>query len=135
MRRFIQDPAQITVPDERTVVFDRGAPQPLLEAYLSSQYGPLVRNVARDDPPAISYVERQWTTILRAVIEGFAFNPINIGTFNVYTMSRATSRQSEPVGWLCGPHGLPSRLPGICPFAAYMKFAPNVRLCTPARSC
>jgi peptide/nickel transport system substrate-binding protein len=47
MRRFIQDPAQITAPDERTVVFDCGAPQPLLEAYLSSQYGPLVLNVDR----------------------------------------------------------------------------------------
>ncbi|MCC2629703.1 MAG: extracellular solute-binding protein family 5 [Thermomicrobiales bacterium] len=45
MRRFIQDPAQITAPDERTVVFDCGGPQPLLEAYLSSQYGPLVLNV------------------------------------------------------------------------------------------
>ena len=47
MRRFIQDPAQITAPDERTVVFDCGVPQPLLEAYLSSQYGPLVLNVDR----------------------------------------------------------------------------------------
>jgi len=45
MRRFIQDPAQITAPDERTVVFDCGEPQPLLEAYLSSQYGPLIMNV------------------------------------------------------------------------------------------
>lgn len=36
-RRFIQEPAQITAPDERTVVFDCGRPQPLLEAYLSSQ--------------------------------------------------------------------------------------------------
>jgi peptide/nickel transport system substrate-binding protein len=45
MRRFIQDPAQITTPDERTVVFDCGQPQPLLEAYLSSQYGPLILNV------------------------------------------------------------------------------------------
>jgi peptide/nickel transport system substrate-binding protein len=44
-RRFISDPAQITAPDERTVVFDCGVPQPLLEAYLSSSYGPLVMNV------------------------------------------------------------------------------------------
>ena len=47
MRRFIQDPTQITAPDARTVVFDCGVPQPLLEAYLSSQYGPLVLNVVR----------------------------------------------------------------------------------------
>src|SRR5215207_6548017 len=45
MRRFIEDPAQITAPDASTVVFDCGGPQPLLEAYLSSQYGPLVLNV------------------------------------------------------------------------------------------
>lgn len=46
--------------------------------------------IARDDPPAIYYMQRQWTTILRADIDGFVFNPINIGTFNFYTMSRAT---------------------------------------------
>jgi peptide/nickel transport system substrate-binding protein len=45
MRRFIDDPAQITASDERTVVFDCGGPQPLLEAYLTSQYGPLILNV------------------------------------------------------------------------------------------
>src|SRR3954470_3753597 len=45
-RRFIQDPGQITAPDARTVVFDCGEPQPLLEAYLTSQYGPLILNVS-----------------------------------------------------------------------------------------
>jgi peptide/nickel transport system substrate-binding protein len=45
MRRFIADPAQITAPDDLTVVFDCGQPQPLLEAYLSSAYGPLILNV------------------------------------------------------------------------------------------
>jgi len=45
MKRFIQDPAQITAPDAQTVVFDCGAPQPLLEAYLASSYGPLILNV------------------------------------------------------------------------------------------
>ena len=44
--------------------------------------------IARDDPPAIYYMQRQWTTVLRNDIEGFVFNPINIGTFNFYTMSR-----------------------------------------------
>src|SRR5689334_3977889 len=43
--RFITEPEQITAPDERTVVFDCGEPQPLLEKYLSSQYGPLIANV------------------------------------------------------------------------------------------
>jgi peptide/nickel transport system substrate-binding protein len=45
MKRFITDPAQITAPDEKTVAFDCGKPQPLLEKYLTSQYGPLVMNV------------------------------------------------------------------------------------------
>ena len=47
--------------------------------------------ISRDDPPAIYYMQRQWTTVLRGDIEGFVFNPINIGTFNFYTMSRKTS--------------------------------------------
>jgi peptide/nickel transport system substrate-binding protein len=45
--------------------------------------------ISRDDPPAIYYMQRQWTTVLRKGIEGFVFNPINIGTYNFYTMSRS----------------------------------------------
>ena len=47
LRRFIQDPAQITAPDASTVVFDCGEPQPLLEALPHRQYGPLIVNVDR----------------------------------------------------------------------------------------
>jgi peptide/nickel transport system substrate-binding protein len=47
--------------------------------------------ISRDDPPAIYYMQRQWTTVLRNDIEGFVFNPINIGTFNFYAMSRKDS--------------------------------------------
>jgi peptide/nickel transport system substrate-binding protein len=47
--------------------------------------------ISRDDPPAIYYMQRQWTTVLRNDIEGFVFNPINIGTFNFYAMSRKES--------------------------------------------
>jgi peptide/nickel transport system substrate-binding protein len=47
--------------------------------------------ISRDDPPAIYYMQRQWTTVLRNDIEGFVFNPINIGTFNFYAMSRKAS--------------------------------------------
>ena len=47
--------------------------------------------ISRDDPPAIYYMQRQWTTVLRKGIEGFVFNPINIGTYNFYTMSRTDS--------------------------------------------
>jgi peptide/nickel transport system substrate-binding protein len=42
--RFISDPGQISTPDEATVVFDCGAPQPLFITALASTYGPQVVN-------------------------------------------------------------------------------------------
>ncbi len=42
--RFVTDPAQITAPDESTVVFDLGVPQPQFPFALASTYGPLVAN-------------------------------------------------------------------------------------------
>ncbi len=45
--------------------------------------------ISKDDPPAIYYMQRQWTTVVRTGVEGFVFNPINIGTYNFWTMSRA----------------------------------------------
>jgi peptide/nickel transport system substrate-binding protein len=45
--------------------------------------------VTRDDPAAIYYLQRQWTTILRKQIQGFVFNPINIGTYDFYRLSRS----------------------------------------------
>jgi peptide/nickel transport system substrate-binding protein len=44
--RFIADPAQISAPDARTVVFDLGRPQPLFEAAMASAYGTAIVNVA-----------------------------------------------------------------------------------------
>ena len=44
--RFVDDPARITAPDESTLVFDLGKPQPMFEAAMSSQYGPLIVNAA-----------------------------------------------------------------------------------------
>ncbi len=43
--RFVADPAQITAPDSRTVVFDLKQPQPLFEAAMAATYGPQVVNV------------------------------------------------------------------------------------------
>ncbi|MGI9254959.1 MAG: ABC transporter substrate-binding protein, partial [Thermomicrobiales bacterium] len=45
--------------------------------------------ISKDDPPAIYYMQRQWTTVIRKGVEGFVFNPINIGTYNFWLMSRA----------------------------------------------
>jgi peptide/nickel transport system substrate-binding protein len=42
--RFVADPKQITAPDASTLVFDLGSPQPMFEAAMSSQYGPLIVN-------------------------------------------------------------------------------------------
>ena len=47
------------------------------------------RIVAWDDPAGVYYVQLQWTTIVRAEIEGFATNPIATGLYDFYRMSRA----------------------------------------------
>lgn len=44
--------------------------------------------LSRDDPPSIYYVEPLWVSIVRNDINGFIFNPINIGTYNFWAMSR-----------------------------------------------
>ena len=44
--RFVDDPARISAPDQSTLVFDLGKPQPMFEAAMSSQYGPLIVNAA-----------------------------------------------------------------------------------------
>ncbi|MBA3414482.1 MAG: hypothetical protein H0U10_04560, partial [Chloroflexia bacterium] len=44
--RFVDDPTRITAPDASTVVFDLGRPQPIFEAAIASQYGPLIVNAA-----------------------------------------------------------------------------------------
>ncbi len=47
--------------------------------------------ISRDDPPALYYIQPTWITVLRADIQGFFFNPINIGTYNFWKLSRATA--------------------------------------------
>ena len=44
VHRFVSDPAQITAPDARTVVFALGRPQPLFESALAAAYGPYIVN-------------------------------------------------------------------------------------------
>ncbi len=44
--------------------------------------------LTRDDPPAIYFLQRQWTNVLRKDVAGFVFNPINIGTYDFYRLSR-----------------------------------------------
>jgi len=40
------------------------------------------------DPPAMYYGEIQWTTVLRADITGFTFNPLYLSAYPYYRMSR-----------------------------------------------
>jgi peptide/nickel transport system substrate-binding protein len=44
--------------------------------------------ITKEDPPAIYYAQPKWTTVLQNDIDGFAFNPINIGTYDFWKLSR-----------------------------------------------
>jgi len=46
LARFIDDPARISAPDSRTLVFDLGRPQPLFEAAIAAPTGTAIANVA-----------------------------------------------------------------------------------------
>jgi peptide/nickel transport system substrate-binding protein len=78
--RFITDPAKITAPDAKTVVFDLGKPQPLFEAAISSQYGPLIINAkaakAQEDNGDWGHA---WVTTNE---EGLGTGPFKITTFD-----------------------------------------------------
>jgi peptide/nickel transport system substrate-binding protein len=44
--------------------------------------------ITEQDPPDICIAQPKWPTVLQANIEGFAFNPINLGTYDFWTLSR-----------------------------------------------
>jgi peptide/nickel transport system substrate-binding protein len=44
--------------------------------------------ITKEDPPSIFYAQPKWTTVLQQGIEGFEFNPINIGTYDFWKLSR-----------------------------------------------
>ncbi len=45
--------------------------------------------ITSEDVPAIYIGQPKWTTVLQQGIEGFAFNPINMGTYDFWKMSRS----------------------------------------------
>jgi ABC-type transport system substrate-binding protein len=47
--------------------------------------------LTEQDPPAIYYGQIQWYTILRKDIQGFHHNPLYLGSYPFYEMSRAMS--------------------------------------------
>ncbi|CAN5567429.1 hypothetical protein BH23CHL5_BH23CHL5_01060 [soil metagenome] len=46
--------------------------------------------ISEQDPPAVYYAEMPWTMQFRREIQGVFVNPINIGTYNFWSMSRST---------------------------------------------
>jgi peptide/nickel transport system substrate-binding protein len=46
--------------------------------------------ITQEDVPCLITVQPKWTTVLQSNVEGFAFNPINLGTYDFWSMSRST---------------------------------------------
>ena len=44
--------------------------------------------ITEADVPNICSSQPKWPTVLQSNIEGFAFNPINLGTYDFWTLSR-----------------------------------------------
>ena len=59
------------------------------EVTYSSALAEIQQILSQEDPPAIYYMQRMWTTILRKEIQDFMFNPIYIGTYDFYKLHRA----------------------------------------------
>jgi peptide/nickel transport system substrate-binding protein len=49
--------------------------------------------LSQDDPPAIYYVEPPWTVVFQNDINGVFINPISIGTYNFWAMSRTPAAE------------------------------------------
>lgn len=47
--------------------------------------------LSKDDPPSIYYVEPPWVVYFRNDVEGIFINPVNIGTYNYWAMSRTAA--------------------------------------------
>jgi peptide/nickel transport system substrate-binding protein len=45
--------------------------------------------ITEQDVPNICTAQPKWPTVLQSNIEGFAFNPINLGTYDFWTLSRS----------------------------------------------
>jgi peptide/nickel transport system substrate-binding protein len=44
--------------------------------------------ITEQDPPDICSSQPKWPTVLQSNIEGFAFNPVNLGTYDFWTLTR-----------------------------------------------
>jgi ABC-type transport system substrate-binding protein len=58
------------------------------EATYNTALAEIQQILSQDDPPAIYYLQRMWTTIMQKEIQAFHFNPIYIGTYDFYKLHR-----------------------------------------------
>src|SRR3954447_4416361 len=66
--------------EEVQKLLDEAKDASTLESY-TEILGKMLTIISRDDPPAIYYAQPKWPTVMQKDIEGFFFNPINIGTY------------------------------------------------------
>jgi peptide/nickel transport system substrate-binding protein len=80
IRRFVQDVAQISTPDPRTVVFDLGRPQPLFDAAIAAPGGAVIVNMERARREEVSGdFGHAWA---QTSTEGLGTGPYRITTFD-----------------------------------------------------
>ena len=60
---------------------------PTEEAYLAA-LAEVQRIVSEEDPPAVYFRQIVYSTVLRSDVQGFVFNPINIGTYDLWSLRR-----------------------------------------------
>lgn len=48
--------------------------------------------LSKDDPPSIYYVEPPWVVYFRNDVNGIFINPVNVGTYNYWAMSRTAAQ-------------------------------------------
>jgi peptide/nickel transport system substrate-binding protein len=73
--------------EEVQTLLDEAQDASTLESY-TEILGRMLTIISRDDPPAIYTTQPTWPTVLQANIEGYFFNPINIGTYDFWKLSR-----------------------------------------------
>jgi peptide/nickel transport system substrate-binding protein len=73
--------------EEVQALLDESQDASTLEEY-EGILGEMLNIISEDDPPAIYVAQPTWPTVMQADIEGFHFNPINIGTYDFWKLSR-----------------------------------------------
>jgi peptide/nickel transport system substrate-binding protein len=75
--------------EEVDQLLDEAKNAPTLDDYAES-VAKIQDIIVQEDPPCLVTVQPKWTTVLQSNIQGFVFNPINLGTYDFWSMSRST---------------------------------------------